>query len=76
VAALSWTPIYDEIRRRYLLMDAPLPPEPEGRHALPDTAPREFTHDDGTVYERISPGEFPDNDEVDSTDIVDDGAPD
>lgn len=39
-------------------------------------APRTFAHDDGTRYTRISADEFPNNDDVDSTTIVDDGAPD
>lgn len=67
---MSTTPLYDEIRRRYLLMDIPEPEEePTGWHAdldgngIADQADAErqrhqFTHDDGTVYERLDPDEF------------------
>lgn len=47
--------------------------------AVDYTGPSErpvFEHDDGSVYERPDPDEFDSFDEVDSTTIVDDGAPD
>lgn len=40
------------------------------------TPKREFAHPDGTTYLRINPQSFESFDEVDSTTIVDDGAPD
>lgn len=36
----------------------------------------QFTHDDGSVYVRPDPDEFPCFDDVDSTTIVDGGGPD
>lgn len=34
-----------------------------------------FSHDDLSVYERADPDEFPDYDDVDSRQIVDQGSP-
>lgn len=60
-----------------------LPAVPGGRISYGDTydytptdPPQTFTHDDGSVYERPSPEDFDNFDDVDSTTIVDDGGPD
>lgn len=65
--------------------DAPDPTDPpifheiaaeRGMPDLPEAGRVTFTRDDGSTYERPDPDEFPDYDEIDSTTIVDDGAPD
>ncbi len=54
---------------------------PDSTQLLPVVKPepdlrRTFTHDDGSVYTRIPAGAFESFDDVDSTTIVDPGAPD
>lgn len=64
------------------MSDSPIFHELAAERGMPDlpetgrVAPTTFTRDDGSTYERPDPDEFPDYDEVDSTTIVDDGAPD
>jgi hypothetical protein len=81
---VSESPLFDETKD-HLLMDPDIPPrnawfDPEAQ-LLPavapqDPAPREFTHDDGSTYQRVDPDELPSYDAIDSTHVHDPGAPD
>lgn len=46
----------------------------DGNHVA-DWAERTFSHDDGSTYQRVPATEIEDCDDVDSTTIVDEGAP-
>lgn len=54
----------------------PLHVEYGGVRDVPSPSPRTFTHPDGSTYRRAHPDDFDDFDDIDSTTIVDPGAPD
>ncbi len=62
-------PIFDEVA--FGRAEIPALAQLDTAHTV---APRTFD-DDGSSYTRVSAGEFPSFDEVDSTTIIDEGAP-